>query len=106
MNSRFACLLAVLAGWAIAVSAQSLACPTGPAVLLRPANGASSVESPVQFDWMNVAGATSYQLMASFNGGQPSVIAVTTDSEYAGSIPAGPVEGRVVATDSGSGVRS
>jgi hypothetical protein len=100
MKSRFACLLALLAGCAVTLSAQSPTpgCPTAPAMLVRPANGAADVQSPVEFDWSDVTGATSYQLIASFNGGTPSTIAVTRDSEYSASVPGGPVEWWVVAT--------
>lgn len=67
-------------------------------MLVSPANGAVGVQSPVQFDWSDVTGATSYQLIASFNGGTPSTIAVTKDSGYSASVPAGPVEWWVVTT--------
>ena len=100
MKFRFAWLLALLAGCAVTLSAQSPtpSCPTAPAMLVRPANGEAGVESPVEFKWTDVTGATSYELIASFNGGTPSTIAVTRDTEYSASVPAGPVEWWVVAT--------
>jgi len=84
--------------WAASVFAQTApSCPTQAAVLIAPADGASNVTSPVTFDWNDVPGATSYRLLASFGGGQPNAIAVTRDSQYSISVPAGPVEWWVVA---------
>src|SRR5579872_3047427 len=66
-------------------------CPAQPATLLAPANGATSVASPVNFDWTDVAGATGYRVWASFGGGTPNVIALTQDSQYSVNVPAGNV---------------
>ena len=60
--------------------------------LVAPANGAANVASPVTFDWNDVAGATSYRLFAAFNGGAPTLLTVTSDSQYSGNVPGGKVE--------------
>src|SRR5205823_6142495 len=60
--------------------------------LVKPANNATNVASPVEFDWDDVKGATSYRLFAAFNGGSATLLAVTTDSEYIGNVPGGKVE--------------
>ncbi|HEY6140478.1 MAG TPA: hypothetical protein VI670_22215 [Thermoanaerobaculia bacterium] len=61
-------------------------------VLVTPANGATNVASPVEFDWDDVKSATSYRLFAAFNGGSATLLAVTTDSKYEGNVPGGKVE--------------
>jgi len=76
----------------------SVNCPTTPPTLLLPANNASNVASPVTFDWNDVSGATSYRLIASFNGGTPAAVAVTSDSEATMNVPSGAVEWWVEAT--------
>jgi LysM repeat protein len=60
--------------------------------LNAPANGATNVASPVTFDWKDVDGATSYRLLAAFNDGSPTLLAVTTDSNSSGNVPGGKVE--------------
>jgi hypothetical protein len=60
--------------------------------LVTPANNAANVASPVEFDWDDVKGATSYRLFAAFNGGSATLLAATTDSEYQGNVPGGKVE--------------
>jgi hypothetical protein len=60
--------------------------------LTAPANGATGVLSPVEFDWNDVAGAASYRLFAAFNGGAPTLLAATADSKYEGNVPGGKVE--------------
>jgi hypothetical protein len=64
------------------------ACPTAPATLLKPANN-TTVDTPVSFDWSDVSGATSYKVFGSINGAAAAVLAVTRDSHYEGSLPAG-----------------
>jgi len=64
-------------------------CPTAVPTLLLPANNATNVASPVTFDWSDVDGATSYRLIAMFNGGSAATIATTVDSKAVNAIPAG-----------------
>ncbi len=73
-------------------------CPTTAATLVSPADGASNVKNPVAFDWNDVAGASGYRLYAAVNGGSPSPIAVTKDSQFAGAVPNGSVEWYVETT--------
>lgn len=68
--------------------AASAACPTTPATLVKPANNAT-VDTPVSFDWTDVSGATFYKVFASVNGASAAVLAVTRDSHYEDSLPAG-----------------
>ena len=73
-------------------AAVTSGCPTQSPALVAPANGASNVALPVLFDWNGVTGATFYRLMASFGGGTANPIAITRDTEYSTSVPAGSVE--------------
>ena len=81
--------VAFVAAYTIRVFA---ACPTEPPQLVAPANGASNVASPVNFDWNDVPNANAYRVWASFNGGTANIIALTTDSQYSISLPSGSVE--------------
>ena len=64
------------------------ACPTAAAALLKPASN-TTVDTPVSFDWTDVSGATFYKVFASINGAAATALAVTRDSHYEGSLPAG-----------------
>ncbi|MGA7614467.1 MAG: hypothetical protein WBX15_04730 [Thermoanaerobaculia bacterium] len=65
-------------------------CPsTGPALFL-PAPG-STVQSPVEFFWSPVGGATSYRVWVSVDGGSPVVLATTNDLKAIVAVPAGDV---------------
>jgi hypothetical protein len=68
--------------------APAAVCPTAAPTLIKPANN-TTVDTPVSFDWSDVSGATFYKLMASVNGASSTAIAVTRDSHYEGSLPAG-----------------
>ncbi|HEV7487884.1 MAG TPA: hypothetical protein VGQ65_19615 [Thermoanaerobaculia bacterium] len=68
--------------------AAPVACPTAPPALSKPANN-STVDTPVSFDWSDVSGATFYKVFTSINGAAASVLAVTRESNYEGSLPAG-----------------
>ncbi len=68
--------------------AATATCPTAPATLSKPANN-TIVDTPVSFDWSDVAGATFYKVLTSINGAAATVLAVTRDSHYEGSLPAG-----------------
>src|SRR3954454_2111075 len=63
-------------------------CPTAAATLITPANN-TTVNTPVSFDWSDVSGATFYKVITSVNGAAAAVLAVTRDSHYEGSLPAG-----------------
>jgi hypothetical protein len=63
-------------------------CPTAAATLIKPVNN-TTVDTPVSFDWSDVSGATFYKVFASINGAAASALAVTRDSHYEGSLPAG-----------------
>src|SRR3954447_10426285 len=68
--------------------AATAACPTAAPTLIQPANN-TTVDTPVSFDWSDVSGATFYKVAASINGAAAAVLAVTRDSHYEGSLPAG-----------------
>ncbi|HLJ74895.1 MAG TPA: hypothetical protein VKU62_09945, partial [Thermoanaerobaculia bacterium] len=82
-------LVAFVAAYSIRVFAV---CPAQPPQLIAPANGATNVASPVHFDWNDVPNANAYRVWASFNGGAANIIALTNDSQYDISVPAGPVD--------------
>ncbi|HKO01493.1 MAG TPA: hypothetical protein VJ032_07370, partial [Thermoanaerobaculia bacterium] len=75
MKLRIVVGVACAAAWVVSAFA---ACPTQPAQLVAPANGATNIASPVLFDWNDVPNATSYRLWASFSGGAANIIALTT----------------------------
>src|SRR5438552_6245307 len=89
MKLRIVVGMACAAAWVVNAFA---ACPTQPAQLVAPANGATNIASPVLFDWNDVPNATSYRLWASFSGGAANIIALTTDSEYTVNVPAGAID--------------
>ncbi|HEY0144377.1 MAG TPA: hypothetical protein VGF48_26070 [Thermoanaerobaculia bacterium] len=64
----------------LSVTANS--CSTTPPLLLAPANGASNVASPVQFQWREVAGAARYHLFVSVDGGPVALLATTTGTTH------------------------
>ncbi|HMC68714.1 MAG TPA: hypothetical protein VKJ07_06125, partial [Mycobacteriales bacterium] len=68
--------------------AAAAVCPVTAPTLLNPANN-TTVDTPVSFDWTDVSGATFYKVFASINGAAATVLAVTRDSHYEGSLPAG-----------------
>src|SRR3954447_3760998 len=57
-------------------------------VLVSPANGATSVQSPVTFSWNAASGALAYNLYAGTDANQ-SLIGTTTDTSLTRSVPAG-----------------
>ncbi|HKR66129.1 MAG TPA: hypothetical protein VJZ00_20530 [Thermoanaerobaculia bacterium] len=64
---------------------------------LSPANNATSVESPVEFRWSEIADATSYQLFVAPGDGEFSFYGDTTDTKLTRFVPAGKVRWLVVA---------
>ena len=76
---------------------RSASCSGEAPQLVAPANGASSVASPVRFDWNPVSGAVGYQLFVRFAGGAPTRIGETTETELERNVPEGAFEWWVVA---------
>lgn len=76
---------------------QAQNCPTSGPALLFPADDASSVSSPVTFDWSDIAGATGYHVVIKHNDGSPTRIAETTVSAATKRLLAGSYEWWVVA---------
>lgn len=66
-------------------------CSSAAPSTLTPANGASSVSSPVTFSWTPVADANEYRVFASINGGALQLIGKTGDVTLTKSIPAGSI---------------
>jgi len=67
----------------------SSSCPTTGPTLASPANNTTVTTNPVDFDWNDVTGATSYRLIVSFNDGSPTPIASTSDSHFSATLPSG-----------------
>lgn len=76
-------------------------CPTLSTTLVSPADNATSVKSPVVFDWNDVAGATGYRLYLSLNGSTAAPVATTPDSQFTMSVPNGSAEWYVETTYAG-----
>jgi hypothetical protein len=68
-------------------STATNSCPTQAPVLVSPANGAQSVENPVEFDWNPAPSATSYRVFVSIDNGTAAAIGSTTESELTVTIP-------------------
>lgn len=64
-------------------------CSGAAPMIVAPANGSSSVTSPVTFSWTPVPGATNYRLFASINGGALQLIGRTDDTTLKKGVPAG-----------------
>lgn len=58
--------------------APTVSCPTTPATLIAPANGATGVLSPVTFQWTPVSGATGYTLFIAEAGDTSGDLSGTT----------------------------
>src|SRR6185436_14906173 len=71
-------------------------CNNAAPALVFPANGATGVTSPVEFNWTEVSGATKYTL---FIGSDPA--GETTDHELTRIVPAGTTSWYVVASFAG-----
>lgn len=78
------------------------ACPTTAPTLSSPANSATLTDNSVRFAWGSVAGATQYKLFLASNGGDPSAVAVTTDTQAAVNAPTGSNEWYVQAVFGGT----
>ena len=55
-------------------------CKNSATTLKSPADGATDVKSPVEFNWSNVDGATDYELFVSYNGGTSTTLYVAITS--------------------------
>ena len=69
------------------VSSGNCTSNTAP-TLIKPANGATNVQSPVEFDWHEVSGAIGYAVYAGTDSSQ-SVIGTTTESTLTRLVPRG-----------------
>lgn len=76
-----------------ATFSTAASCPSNPgaAKVSAPSNGASSVASPVTFQWTSVSGAKGYRVIASFGGGTPTSLGLTTATQLSAVVPAGSV---------------
>jgi uncharacterized repeat protein (TIGR01451 family) len=72
-------------------------CPTAPAQLMAPADGAVNVASPVTFSWTPVAGAALYELWTSVDGGGAQLAATTGATSVTQSVPGGAIDWFVIA---------
>ncbi|HXG57397.1 MAG TPA: hypothetical protein VNL91_00030, partial [Thermoanaerobaculia bacterium] len=66
-------------------------CPASTPALLAPA-GDSTVNNPVTFSWTAATGANRYRLMVSHDGGAFNAIALTDQTRYTATIPAGTID--------------
>ena len=64
-------------------------CPTNAATLISPANNSTVSSNTVDFDWSDVAGASGYRLVVSFNDGSATPIGAPSDSHFSANLPAG-----------------
>jgi hypothetical protein len=67
-------------------------CDNRSPVLMSPADGASSLTSPIRLAWSGVPRAKSYKVWASIDDGGSSVLAATTANSLTVVLPAGTVE--------------
>ena len=77
------------------------ACPTGIPTLIAPAPNATSVASPVTFQWGAVPSAVSYRVLASINGGALQVVGTTASTTLSVPLATGSVEWMVQALFAG-----
>jgi hypothetical protein len=75
---------------------QSGDCADEGAELVSPGNGATNVESPVDFVWNAVSGAVKYILVAQVNDGAPTAIASTEDTQVTHAMPPGVIRWKVI----------
>jgi hypothetical protein len=80
---------------------QAQNCGTTGAQLLAPSDGATNLESPIDFSWSPVNGAVKYILFAQVNDGAPTAIAATSDTSVTHVMPAGTIRWFVVTFFSG-----
>ena len=59
--------------------------------LLAPANGATSVTSPVTFSWTDVPNATNYRVFASINGGAVQLLGRSSGPTLKKAVPSGTI---------------
>jgi hypothetical protein len=75
--------------FATATSDSNCATNPGVATLVSPANGATSVASPVTFQWSAVSGATGYRVIASIDNSNVTLGSTTTATSLTANVPAG-----------------
>ncbi|HEX7418604.1 MAG TPA: putative Ig domain-containing protein [Thermoanaerobaculia bacterium] len=66
-------------------------CSGAAASTLAPANGATSVSSPVTFTWTSVPNATNYRIFASINGGAVQLLGRSDDATLKKAVPPGTI---------------
>jgi uncharacterized repeat protein (TIGR01451 family) len=72
-------------------------CPNAPPQLMTPAPNAVVADSPITFSWTPVAGASSYELWLSVDGGPAQLFASTGAPSIVISVPSGTVSWFVIA---------
>jgi hypothetical protein len=77
--------------------ARAAQCSPQAPQLVAPVNNAANVQSLVLLNWDPVSGAVGYQVFARFNGGTPTRIGETADTELSRDMPEGSFEWWVVA---------
>lgn len=76
--------------------ARSQNCTDEGAQLVTPANASSLSSSAVDFAWNAVSGAVRYVLVIRANGGAPTAVESTTETQVSQTVPAGTIEWWVV----------
>jgi len=80
-------------------AAQS--CPTTPASIVAPANGASLTSTSVPFSWNAAPNAIHYEVWIALGGASPSLLDTTTSTSLTHEVPAGALEWFVRASFNG-----
>ncbi|MGZ7039364.1 MAG: hypothetical protein ACXVJO_14410, partial [Thermoanaerobaculia bacterium] len=68
---------------------SDVTCPTDVALLSLPKDGQTDLGTQTHFEWRGPVTASSYRLIASINGGTPTAIAETKDTQYDANLPSG-----------------
>lgn len=76
---------------------RAATCDTQAPQLISPADGSTNLTSPVTLDWNPVSGAVGYLIIARHNGGSPTRIGETRDTQLIRRMPAGSIEWWVIA---------
>lgn len=63
-------------------------CSEDEPVVIGPSEG-TAVSSPVTFSWTEVENADAYRILLAFDGGEPSLLAITTDTTITRALPPG-----------------
>ena len=98
IEAVFAGCPATLAKTSRFTTIQNLFCATDAPSLVSPANGSTSLTSPVTLTWNGVTGAASYKVHASLDGGQMVLLGTTTTAtQFSASLPQGNIVWQVEA---------